>query len=196
LGRVVALHIHTIRRNFNKNEIMIGSVRPPTTMFEVWESLPEGTLCQLVNNNLIMSPSPLNVHQVVLNKINYGLLRYLENHPIGEVRIAPYDVHFSTRNIFQPDIIFISNENIHLIHETGLMGAPDLIIEILSPGTAHVDMGEKRTVYEQYGVKEYFMVEPSNKTVTSLMLQGKEFTEQESQTGVIVSKLLNTTLAF
>ena len=175
---------------------MFDLMHPPRTMYEVWESLPEGTLCQLVNNNLIMSPAPVNAHQVVLNKINFQLLRFLEVTEIGEVRIAPYDVHFSKRNIFQPDIIFIANENLHNIESKGLVGVPDLVVEILSPGTAHVDMGEKRDVYEQYGVKEYFIVDPATKTVTPLILQGKEFVEMETTVGIISSTLLNTVISF
>ena len=175
---------------------MFDVLHPPRTMYEVWESLPEGTLCQLVNNNLVMSPAPVNAHQVVLNKINFQLLCFLEVTEIGEVRIAPYDVHFSKRNIFQPDIIFIANENLHKVESKGLAGVPDLVVEILSPGTAHVDMGEKRNVYEQYGVKEYFIVDPATKTVTPLILQGREFVEMETTTGIISSTLLNTVISF
>lgn len=175
---------------------MFDVLHPPRTMYQVWESLPEGTLCQLVNNNLVMSPAPVNAHQVVLNKINYQLLRFLEVTQMGEVRIAPYDVHFSKRNIFQPDIIFIANENLHKIESKGLVGVPDLVIEILSPGTAHVDMGEKKDIYEQYGVKEYFIVDPATKTVTLLILEGKEFLEMETTVGTINSKLLNTVISF
>ena len=175
---------------------MFDVLHPPRTIYNVWESLPEGTLCQLVNNNLVMSPAPVNAHQVVLNKINFQLLRFLEVTEIGEVRIAPYDVHFSKRNIFQPDIIFIANENLNKVESKGLVGMPDLVVEILSPGTAHVDMGEKRDVYEQYGVKEYFIVDPATKIVTPLILEGKEFVEMETTTGIINSTLLNTVISF
>ena len=81
-------------------------IRPPKTMLEIWESLPEGTLCQLINNKLIMSPAPLDIHQVILNLINLKISNFLLKSKIGEVRIAPYDVRFSKQNIFQPDIIY------------------------------------------------------------------------------------------
>jgi Uma2 family endonuclease len=175
---------------------MFDVLHPPRTMYEVWELLPEGTLCQLVNNNLVMSPSPVNAHQVVLNKINFQILCFLEVSKVGELRIAPFDVYFNKRNIFQPDIIFITNENLNKVESKGLVGVPDLVIEILSPGTAHIDMGEKRDIYEQYGVKEYFIVDPATKTVTSFVLQGKEFNEMETTIGIINSKLLNTLISF
>ncbi len=62
---------------------------PPKTMLEVWENLPEGTLCQLINNNLVMSPSPLDIHQVVLNDINIEISIFLQKNPLGKIRIAP-----------------------------------------------------------------------------------------------------------
>ncbi len=175
---------------------MFDVLHPPRTMYEVWESLPEGTLCQLVNNNLVMSPSPVNIHQVIVGEIFIGLSLFIKQEKLGEVRIAPYDVHFSKRNIFQPDIIFIANENLSKIESKGLVGVPDLVVEILSPGTSHVDMGEKRDVYEQYGVKEYFIVDPATKIVTPLILQGREFVEMETTAGIINSTLLNTVISF
>jgi Uma2 family endonuclease len=88
------------------------------------------------------------------------------------------------------------NENTHLIESKGLVGTPDIVIEILSPSTAHYDLGEKRDIYETYGVKEYFIVDPSTKIVKSLFLNGKEFEEQTETVGSFFSKLLGNTIAF
>jgi Putative restriction endonuclease len=90
-------------------------LHPPKTMLEIWESLPEGTLCQIINDKLVMSPFPADVHQEVLNEINIEISIYLRKHKIGKVRIAPYDVHFSKKNILQPDLIFIKKENLDRI---------------------------------------------------------------------------------
>ncbi|HXL56567.1 MAG TPA: Uma2 family endonuclease, partial [Chitinophagaceae bacterium] len=140
-------------------------LNPPRTMFEVFESLPEGTLCQLINNNLVMSPAPSDPHQKILMRISSKLFDYVDTHQLGEVRVAPYDVYFNKRNVYQPDIVFIANENIKNIQEKGLFGAPDLVIEILSPKTAKYDLEDKRDVYERYGVKEYWAVDPASKQV-------------------------------
>ena len=94
-------------------------IHPPKSMLEVWESLPEGTLCQLINNKLIMSPSPIDIHQAVLNEINIEISILLRKNRIGKIRIAPYDVHFSKQNILQPDILFIKNENLDKIQDKG-----------------------------------------------------------------------------
>jgi Uma2 family endonuclease len=175
---------------------MIQVLQPPRTILEVWKSLPEGTLCQLINNNLIMSPAPKTIHQSVLNKINFSLYKIVEADNLGEVFISPFDVHFSKRNILQPDLVFVAAENLHLLEEKGLVGSPDIIVEILSPSTSHIDLGEKRDIYEHYGVKEYFIVDPNNKKVSSLILDGKEFKEIEETTGKFYSALLGTTISF
>lgn len=111
-------------------------IHPPKTILEVWESLPEGTLCQLINNKLVVSPSPFDIHQVIFGEISFQVSIYLRKNNIGQIIIGPFDVHFSKQNILQPDILFIKNENLLKIKKEGLFGAPDLIIEILSPSTS------------------------------------------------------------
>ncbi len=169
---------------------------PPKTIFEVWESLPEGTLCQLINNNLVMSPSPLDIHQVVLMEIFFEFRTFLNKSKLGKLRIAPYDVHFSKQNILQPDITFIKNENLNKIKERGIFGAPDLVIEILSPSTYKYDMEDKKLIYERYGVQEYFIVDPQSGDVYAFKLEEGEFVEAEMETGKIISTILNTTIEF
>ena len=175
---------------------MPNVLQKPKTIFEVWESLPEGTLCQLINNNIVMSPSPTDLHQLILGDIYFEMKDVIKKKKLGQLRVAPYDVHFSGRNIYQPDIVFIATENLHLIESKGLFGVPDIVIEILSPSTAHYDEGDKRAIYEQYCVKEYFMVEPTTKKVTALFLKGKEFVETSETVGSFYSKLLDTTIVF
>ena len=171
-------------------------IHPPKSMLEVWESLPEGTLCQLINNKLIMSPAPQDLQQVILGEIYIEISLYLRKKKIGEVRISPYDVHFSNQNIFQPDILFIKNENLHKVDKKGLSGAPDMVIEILSPSTSQLDFEEKKLVYEKYGVSEYFIVDPNSKSVFAFFLNNKEYEEQETIEGKIKSVLLNTEITF
>jgi Uma2 family endonuclease len=171
-------------------------IHPPKTILEVWESLPEGTLCQLINDKLIMSPAPIDLHQIIAGEIFIEVSLYLRANRIGEVRIAPYDVHFSKENILQPDILFIKKENLTKIKSRGLFGAPDLVIEILSPATSHLDFGEKKLLYEKYGVSEYFIVEPNSKSVTSFLLKNKEYQEQKVKKGMIKSVVLNTEIKF
>ncbi len=171
-------------------------LQPPRTILEVWESLPEGTLCQLINNNIVMSPAPKSIHQSILGKIFFEISKLLEDNKIGELYIAPFDVHLSKRNILQPDLVFVANENLHLVEDKGLIHSPDIVIEILSQSTSHIDLGEKRDIYEHYGVKEYFIVDPNNKNVISLILEGKEFKEMIETVGNFYSSILESTITF
>ncbi len=84
-------------------------------------------------------------------------------HPIGEVYTAPSDdVEIDEENIFQPDIYFVGNERLGILNQQGAKGAPDLIIEILSPSTAQLDRAHKRAVYFRAGVREFWFIDARN----------------------------------
>jgi Uma2 family endonuclease len=133
---------------------------------------------------------------VILNEINFEILSFLKRNKIGQVRIAPYDVHFSKENILQPDILSIKNENLNKIESKGLLGSPDMIIEVLSPSTSQLDFEEKKLVYERFGVQEYFIIDPASKMVYAFFLNKNSYEEQEMEEGKIKSTLLNTQITF
>src|SRR5690606_13362117 len=170
--------------------------RPPRTIREVYDALPEGTLAQLIENQLVMSPSSTDNHQKVLNRINFLILKYLEDNPIGELRIAPYDVHLDDENVFQPDILFIKNENLSKIEQNGFHGAPDVVIGLFSPGTARYDRYQKKVVYERSAVQEYWIVDPDTKEVEGYFLEEGRYGDPVKYTGLISSKLLGEEFAF
>jgi Uma2 family endonuclease len=171
-------------------------IRPPKTLLEVYKSLPEGTNAQLIENNLIMSPAPKDIHQKVLDKIYRRLGNFIEEKELGETRTAPYDVYLDEFNVYQPDIIFIASENISKINEDGLQGAPDMVIEILSSRTAKEDKGRKKNAYERCGVKEYWIVDPVTRKTMGFSLVNEAFISLASETGIIRSVLLNTEIIF
>ena len=170
---------------------------PPKTLFEVFESLPEGTPAQLINNQIVMSPAPSDAHQETLIEISTTLHQFVKKNGLGKMRTAPYDVYLSRRNAYQPDIVFVANENLHKIQPNGLHGAPDLVIEILSPATWRFDKEDKKDEYERSGVKEYWMVEPLDKTTEGFRLVGDQFqplpTEEQGKLSIY---LLNFSLTF
>lgn len=172
------------------------SLRPPRTMLEVFAILPESTPVQLIANKLIFWPAQGDAHQELVVEIYPELSAFIKKTKIGTMRISPYDVYFDNENVFQPDIIFISNERKHLIQENGLHGAPDLIIEILSPSTAYYDLCEKKAVYERCGVTEYWVVNPTDNSTTGFYLIKDEYHEFFKGTGMIESKLLDWKLDF
>jgi Uma2 family endonuclease len=112
-------------------------------MLQVYQSLPEGALAQLINNQIIMSPAPTDNHQKIPGLIFARLFNYVDQNSLGEVRTAPYDVHLGNKNIFQPDILFIAAENRKKIKEEGVYGAPDIVVENLLQHTTMI-MGKKK----------------------------------------------------
>ncbi|MEK6781599.1 MAG: Uma2 family endonuclease [Bacteroidota bacterium] len=163
---------------------------PPRTLLEVYKSLPEGTLIQLIENNLIMSPASLDGHQKILGKLYRLIGDFVEDHDLGEVRFSPYDVYLDTKNAFQPDLVFVAKQNVHLIQEDGLHGAPDLVLEVLSPSNRNYDMTSKKDVYERSGIKEYWMVDPETRNTIGYTLVNGKFQSIPSVTGLIASGLL------
>jgi len=168
----------------------------PNTMMEVYKLLPEGTPVQLINNHLYMSPAPLFDHFTTIKNIFKQLDAYVEANKLGTTAFAPLDVYLGNTNAVQPDIFFIAKENEQIIQKNGIYGAPDLIIEVLSPGNKNDDLIKKKNVYESFGVKEYFIVEPADKSVITYYLKDKTFIEQKKTKGKLVSKIFKKTFSF
>jgi Uma2 family endonuclease len=123
--------------------------------------LDEGAPFQLVNYDLIISPSPISLHQIVSGRILQIALNFLDaTDNSGFLVSAPMDVRFDDGNVFQPDILYIAEDRKDEIVKDYVEGAPDLIIEILSPLNAYYDLRQKKDIYEKYGVKEYIIIDP------------------------------------
>jgi Uma2 family endonuclease len=131
---------------------------------------------------LAMSPAPLRVHQKIAGKLHGEILNFLRKHPC-EVYIAPFDVRFPRRKdetkdeqittVLQPDLCVICD--LSKLDARGCLGAPDWIIEILSAGNSAREMREKYRVYEESGVREYWIVNPENETILPYILENETF---------------------
>jgi Uma2 family endonuclease len=171
--------------------------RPPRTTMEVFKMLPEGTRCELIEGIIYMSPAPTIDHQSVIVTLTGSLFNFAKKTKSGKVFTGPIDVYFdSERDAFQPDLIFITNSRSSIIKEDGIYGAPDLVVEILSPGTKNFDLTKKKKIYEKSGVKEYWVVDPTTRIAICFKLIEKKFIEFKKEKGKIVSSLLNRTFKF
>ena len=115
-----------------------------------------------------MKPSPRVSHQTLLSNLNSLLRATCE--PDGIILFAPLDVHLDDNNVVQPDLIFIRNDNFGIIVNERIVGTPDLLAEILSPGSANRDRILKKALYERFGVKEYWAAAPVHTTVDRFVL--------------------------
>lgn len=150
---------------------MVKAEIRPLTVHD-YRELPEGPpYYQLIEGDLYMAPSPDLFHQDILFNVAYLIRQYLEKHPIGSVHIAPSDVQLSDLNVYQPDVYFVSKSRKSIRTRQGATGAPNLVVEVLSPRTAKLDRGMKRTVYARTGVEELWLVDPETRQVQVYHLQ-------------------------
>ena len=147
---------------------------------------------EVIRGGLIMVPAPFTIHQRVSMNLVFIINKYVREKRLGEVLVAPTDVVLSEDTVVQPDILFISKERLDIIKEAAIMGSPDLIVEIISPSSASYDTVEKRDIYEEYGVKEYWLVFPQEKAIEVLTLESNIYREfcKGRKTGVVMSKII------
>ncbi len=120
---------------------------------------------ELFDGELVMTPSPTARHQKIVGRLHARLLAYVEENSLGEVFIAPLDTIFNQYTVLQPDILFVSKERLSEVAKERIEGAPDLVVEVLSPSTADKDRRRKLAVYSQFGVQEYWIVDPETRTM-------------------------------
>jgi Uma2 family endonuclease len=143
---------------------------------EDYNLLDEGAPFQLINNDLIMSPSPNPLHQIISGRLLQALLNFLDSiDDDGFVVSAPMDVKLNEDNIFQPDLLYIKADRKADLIKDRIEGAPDLIIEILSPSNAYYDLRQKKDIYEKYGVKEYIIIDPVQENADLYLLKDGAF---------------------
>jgi Uma2 family endonuclease len=125
---------------------------------------PSNERYELIDGELIMAPAASSEHQDIVVYLIEKLGSLVRARRLGKVYAAPYDVHTTSYDVYQPDILFIRRENLGIVKPDGVYGAPDLVIEILSPSTGYYDLKHKKDIYQQIGVKEYWIVDPMDKT--------------------------------
>ena len=130
---------------------------------------------ELINGELYMAPAPSWEHQKSTINLATLLDNFVSDTGLGEVVASPIDVYLSDEDVFQPDIVFISNERLGIIRSDGIHGAPDLVIEVLSPGTERIDRTLKSERYEMFDVSEYWQANPIAKTILVLRARDGAF---------------------
>ena len=149
---------------------------------------------ELINGELVRKQSPTVRHQRISRKIETLLNAYSAKNGSGEMFHAPLDVVLDDNNTYHPDILFIKKERSFIMdnREEVVIGAPDLVIEILSKSTAGDDRGAKKDNYEKYGVREYWLVDPKNNAVEVYALVDERYklVSYVVETGVAKSAVL------
>ncbi|KPK59061.1 MAG: hypothetical protein AMS21_10175 [Gemmatimonas sp. SG8_38_2] len=129
--------------------------------------LPEdGKRYEAVDGELYVTPAPSLRHQRISARLFTALARLLEEPGHGSVLYAPLGVEFpETQEGVQPDIVYVSSSRSEIFVQEGIRGAPDLVVEIASPGTADPDRTIKKKLYQRQGVAQYWVVDPDTESV-------------------------------
>jgi Uma2 family endonuclease len=153
---------------------MIAHPRERISAAEFLERPESNRLVQLIDGEIIDMASPTPEHQMVTRQTVVVLIPPAQARG-GQVLFAPLDVELDDGNVVQPDVIVLLPESKCQIGKTRLHGAPDLVIEVLSPGTLKIDRRDKFRLYERHGVREYWMIELREPLVEVWTLQDGRF---------------------
>lgn len=143
---------------------------------EEYFALPESMQpTNLIDGELIVSPSPVPVHQIIHRQLVFYLQTLIPN---GQILYSPLDVQLEAGSVVQPDILWIREGGRCVIEAKRLVGPPDLIVELLSPGTASLDKIDKFRLYERHGVTEYWIADPHGAFAEVYRLDGAKYALQ------------------
>lgn len=155
---------------------------------EDYEALPREPRCELIYGRFYVSPSPSIVHQVVAGQF-YQHLYGIAKATGGKAYIAPLDVALADHSVVQPDIIYVSRRRREILKER-VEGVPDLVVEVLSPGTSRRDRGDKLALYAEIGVPEYWIADAIERQIEFLVNEGGRFVVALPEGGVYRSRAL------
>jgi len=156
----------------------------------------DGYRHEIIEGDHYMNPAPSTYHQTVSKRLQYQLYTKIELAGRGQVFNAPVDVQLSEHDIVQPDLVVVLNNASARVTPVKIKGPPDLLIEILSPSTAGNDRELKRKVYEKSGVTEYWIVDPTDNTLTQLALTDGTYQERSCGAEVPLVVLPDVVISF
>jgi len=145
---------------------MSSRSQSPQLTYQDLLRLPEDLLRhELIDGEHHVSPAPALKHQRIVVNLTRILSTFVRAHRLGEILVAPVDVLFSERDVVEPDVLYVSRAHSDRLRERYVAGAPDLVIEVLSPSSRGMDRIKKRCLFEAHGVPEYWIVDPAAETV-------------------------------
>jgi Uma2 family endonuclease len=137
---------------------------------DIWDAPDNGKKYEVIDGELYVSPAPVWKHQLQLNRLNKHVTTWVDDHHLGYVVTAPTGVVLDDENGVEPDLLFISHERAHIISDRGVEGAPDLIVEVLSPSTEARDRGLKLRRYATSGVPHYWILDTDGPRIEERVL--------------------------
>lgn len=132
-----------------------------------------GVRYQLIEGELIKMAGANEPHQVFIGELYFAARSQIGSAGAFEIRLPPFDVYMDEHNTFQPDLLFVSVQRRHILSERGVIGAPDVVVEVLSESTRQRDLNVKMPVYGRNGVREMWVVDLLSETVAQYLGDGR-----------------------
>ena len=140
--------------------------------YQDYLQLDDGKRYEIINGKLIdMGPPPSVQHNIFSGNLSFAFRSYLKQHAAGRLFEAPVDIKLDDKNVVQPDLVVVLNDNQKIIEELAIEGTPDLTVEIISPSSIINDRNKKSEPYKTFGVKEYWIVDPAYPSVEVYQLK-------------------------
>ncbi len=151
-----------------------------TTQTKVWTyedylKLEDDKRYEIIEGELIEMPAPSVTHQRIVGKLFRLMSDFVEKKSLGEVFVSPIDVILSETNVVQPDLVFVSKGRSNIVRDKGIFGAPDLVVEVISPSTLKRDTEDKKRLYAKFKVRELWLIFPGERAVEVFSLKGKDY---------------------
>lgn len=150
----------------------------------------DGRRYEIVGGELIVSPSPSQRHQNASTNLLFMIRHHLGQTGSGMVFAAPFDVRLGSHDIVQPDLLVVLERNRPYLRHDGVSGAPDLVIEIVSPASMRIDRVRKAAIYATFGVPEYWIVDPDARTILAQSLENGQYQPLTSDDGLVHSRVV------
>ncbi|MDX1942898.1 MAG: Uma2 family endonuclease [Saprospiraceae bacterium] len=150
-------------------------------------------LYELINGELVKKSAPNPEHQEISGLLYNKIFTHIVEKKLGKILYAPIDVFLDEHNVPQPDLVFVRQERLDIIDKKeGILGRPDMVIEIMSPNSVKRDRFDKKDLYERFAVPEYWIVDPQNMTIEIYKLQNNryELIAFAAQSGIVRSEAL------
>jgi Uma2 family endonuclease len=174
---------------------MIETKEKKKLTVEEFMKLPDVNI-ELIDGQIVSEPTPLYGHQKISLSIAAEIFIQLKRSNKGEIVTAPMDVFIGGDLVVQPDLLFITREKENIIRDGKIQGVPDVVFEIISPSNAFHDTKVKFDIYQQFGIKEYFIVYPDDKTVVKYVLTDGKYHEQYREIGLVKSEIMGCEINF
>jgi len=153
----------------------VSTARQPITIKDFYRLVPDGQKADLIDGAIYMASPDSTENNQINNFLSFLMTGYAEIKNLGWIFISRFAFRLAERRVPEPDVAFVRGERLHLVHATGMNGAPDIAVEIVADESEERDYVKKKQLYEAAGVTEYWIIDPGGMNVEVYRLVGRKY---------------------